>query len=103
MTGLFMKYGVEIFFSIFTGILMFGYDYTLKKLKIVLLEIQASNEGTRMLLKDRIKMAYNYYAKNGFCTIEEFEDVSEMFEEYKKLGGNGTIPNVMEKLKKLIK
>lgn len=54
--------------------------------------------GSRALLRDRIIQAYNHYMEKGFCPIYAKENISEMFKEYKNLGGNGVVADLIEKL-----
>ena len=47
--------------------------------------------GMRALLKDAIKKEYHRCAEQGYCDIPDRENLEDMYDAYKQLGGNGTI------------
>lgn len=53
------------------------------------------------LLRDRIVNAYNRAMDKGYCRIYEQENISAMYDEYHKLGGNGTITRLMKEIRML--
>ena len=57
--------------------------------------------GSRPLLRDRIIQAYNHYTEKGYCPIYGLENVEEMYRQYHALGGNGTITELVERVKEL--
>ena len=54
--------------------------------------------GTQALLRAQIIHIYNKYIEKGYVPIYERENVNELYEQYKNLGGNGTIKTLMQKL-----
>ncbi|MFQ9892423.1 MAG: hypothetical protein ACLRWH_04500 [Emergencia sp.] len=57
--------------------------------------------GVQALLRDRIIQAYNHYTEKGYCPIYGLENVEEMYNQYHALGGNGTITELVERVKEL--
>lgn len=57
--------------------------------------------GVKCLLRDRIIERYNHYMEQESIPIYGMENVSDMYEAYHDLGGNGTITKLVEELEKL--
>lgn len=68
-------------------------------------KIQAENERRFALIlnsyKFRLIQLCKLHLKDGFITTEDYEQVSEMHELYKSLGGNGQAEEYFEKIKRL--
>lgn len=63
---------------------------------------KALRGGQRALLRDRIIQMYNHYVvTKGYCPIYARESVAEMYKEYKALGGNGVIEDLMRDIEDL--
>lgn len=62
---------------------------------------KATEKGVQALLRNEIIKTYNHYMDKGYLPIHECDNVMHMFEQYEKLGGNGTVPGLVEKLKRL--
>lgn len=51
---------------------------------------------------DRIIQLGNEYIQRGYITSEEYENLHDyLYAPYKKLGGNGSAEQIMDKVKKL--
>jgi hypothetical protein len=61
----------------------------------------AVKNGVVALLRDRIVQAYNHYMTAGRWPIYARDSVYELFAQYKSLGGNGTVADLLDTLKKL--
>lgn len=59
----------------------------------------AIEDGIRALLRNDIIKAYNKCQERGFCPIYEMENIDEMYKQYHALGGNGTITELVERIK----
>lgn len=58
--------------------------------------------GVRALLRDRIIYAYNHYYLDKECLpIYAIENVERMYKAYHALHGNGTVTQLVEKMRKL--
>jgi hypothetical protein len=63
--------------------------------------INATQEGVQALLRDALVNAYDRAMEYGSCSISKRESVEKMFTQYHKLGGNGTIGDLIEKMNAL--
>ena len=59
-----------------------------KKAKINPEDIEEFKNGLCALLRNEIVVAHRTYTSQGFCTIEDKTNISEMYKAYHKLGGN---------------
>ena len=68
-------------------------------------EIQEQNERKFALIlnsyKFRLIQLCKLHLKDGYISTEDYEQVSEMHELYKSLGGNGQAEEYFDKVKKL--
>lgn len=78
---------------IFGGVLGFVVKY-IKRYVLV-------EQALQSLLRDRIINAYNRAIDKGYCRIYEQENISAMYDEYHKLGGNGTVTRLMNEIREL--
>lgn len=62
-----------------------------KKDKVIENAVQA-------LLRNELIRRYREYKTKGEMTILDKENIEHMFEEYKNLGGNGTVKELMDEL-----
>lgn len=59
---------------------------------------KALAKAVQSLLRDRLIEKYRLFKIKGEMTILDKENIDSLFEEYKELGGNGTIKELMEDL-----
>lgn len=64
-----------------------------EKKKINVLEM-----GVQALLRNEIIRRYREFESKGEISILDKENLEEMFEQYKNLGGNGTVKKMMDEL-----
>lgn len=62
---------------------------------------KATENGVQALLRNEIIKTYNHYSERGFIPIHERDNINHLYTQYKNLGGNGTIPALMEELEDL--
>jgi len=92
-----LKYWIGFTFGIITSAicgLWKGYE-TLHKKNC------ATQSGVQALLRAQIIQVYNKYIERGYLPIYERENIDELCNQYKALGGNGVITGLMEKLYEL--
>ncbi|WP_312645702.1 hypothetical protein [Hydrogenoanaerobacterium sp.] len=90
-------YWVEVLFSTALSLLGIAYKRLAKRIK----EQDAIKLGIRELLRDRIIRVYNHSYDAGFCPIYALENAVAMYEQYHALGGNGTVTELLDRLKEL--
>lgn len=88
------RYWLEALF----GLMMTGLTIGYKKLSKRVKKQDAVGLGVQALLRDRIIQAYNHYREKGFCPIYGLDNINRMFEQYKALGGNGTVKSLVDEL-----
>lgn len=62
---------------------------------------KATQNGVQALLRNEIISNYNKHMEKGYMPIYERENIDRMYHEYKNLGGNGVVEELMEKLNHL--
>lgn len=89
------KYWIQWLFGILTA----GIAAVYRKITTKSREQEAIKLGVQALLRDRIVQSYNHYTEKGYCPIYAMENVEELYEQYHALGGNGTVTELVERLK----
>lgn len=96
-----VKYWLEIVFGLIVSLIC----YVVKKLKNKLEEQDIKNtaieQGVQALLRNELIRRYREYENKGEISIIDMENIEHMFEEYKNLGGNGTIAKMYEDMMNL--
>lgn len=59
---------------------------------------KATEMGVQALLRAQIIHIYNKYMERGELPIYERENIDQLVEQYKNLGGNGVIESLKEKM-----
>lgn len=59
---------------------------------------EAIELGVQALLRNEIIRRYREFESKGEISILDKENLEEMFEQYKNLGGNGTVKKMMNEL-----
>ena len=59
---------------------------------------KAIENAVQALLRNELIRRYREYKVKGEMTILDKENIEHMFEEYKNLGGNGTVKELMDEL-----
>lgn len=95
------QYWLETVFGFVTIGLGAGYKRLNNRIKESNRKQEATNGGVQALLRDRIIQVYNHYHVKGFCPIYAMENVEALYKQYRALGGNGTVTELVEKLRKL--
>ena len=92
------------FFSFLTIIITMAYKRFLKHLhtkeQTRVLETEEQQDikaGVKSLLKFRINRLARDVIEQGYSTLDQREDLEDMFRSYKKLGGNGRTAKKYEK------
>ena len=72
-----------------------------KRVKIDDQKSDALMNGVQALLRREIIAEYNHYTEQGHIPIYGIENVLDMYNAYKALGGNGMATKLVEALKQL--
>ena len=64
-------------------------------------QIKQITDSDLIILKDRILQSCRYFIGKGFITVAARENITEMYNCYKKMGGNGTGKIIFEQAMEL--
>jgi hypothetical protein len=95
------KYWIQWACGLGAAVLCAGWKALYRRQKQTDLRQQATEQGIRALLRDRIVQAYYHYAERGWITLHGLENVETLYREYHALGGNGTVTKLVEALRAL--
>lgn len=92
-----IKYWLEFLFGLVIAIL----TYLIKKISNLHKKEKAIENGVQALLRNELIRRYREYETKGEITILDKENIEHLFEEYKNLGGNGTVAKMYEEMLEL--
>ena len=104
-----MSYTLQIIISaagsIFSGLVVAYCAYKLKKHEKIREENEKAREtehdalctGMQAILRNGILQAYNHRCERGWAPFYEVENVTNMYEAYHGLGGNGAVTEIYHK------
>lgn len=82
---------------IVTGLL----GYLTAKVKLYRQKDKIQEEALKCLLRSAITSKYYVYSEMGCIPVYEKENIIYMYEQYKIMGGNSYINNIMKEINKL--
>ncbi|MCI7240940.1 MAG: hypothetical protein MR550_00125 [Bacilli bacterium] len=88
------KYLVEILFSFVS----FLFVYLYKKVKSVISTMDSTKKSLLALTKNLFIQKYYFYKRQNSISLYEKEALTNLYAEYKKLGGNGVVENMFEEI-----
>ena len=94
MIDFIVTYWLEALFTLVCSVFALLFKYIIKKLK----RQQAVEAGLQALLRNELIKSYREYEEKGEISILDKENMEHMFKEYKNLGGNGTVEQMMTEL-----
>ena len=80
------------------GVICILIGYIFRKLAKLWKRQKAIENGVQALLRNELIRRYREYEAKGEISILDKENVGHMYEEYKNLGGNGTVAKLYEDL-----
>ena len=72
-----------------------------KRSRANMIQSQAVITGVQALLRNEVIAKYNHYVEKGHIPIYGMENVLDMYNAYKHLGGNGTLTKLVDALREL--
>ena len=78
-----------------------GIGFLSSKLKKNKAKEKAIEEGVQALLRNELVREYREYKAKGELSILDKDNIEAMFEQYKNLGGNGTVKHLVEEILEL--
>lgn len=64
-------------------------------------KMDAQTEALKVLMRDRVSHLGKIYIKQGFVSVDDKSIIKEMYDAYKRLGGNGHLNTIKEEVDKL--
>jgi len=97
MLDFIIKYWIGVGFGLITAVLTLVYKRVSKfRSKHLSLEL-----ALRALLRDKIITMYNKYMEKGEIPFYELDNLEDLFTQYKNLGGNGVIRELVDRINDL--
>ena len=78
-----------------------GVGFLSSKVKKNKAKEQAIEDGVQALLRNELVREYREYKAKGELSILDKENIESMFRQYKNLGGNGTVEQLITELMRL--
>lgn len=97
MAEFIIKYWLEIAFTLVVG----AVSYIFKKITGLYKRQKAVEQGVQALLRNELIRRYREYETKGEISILDKENIEHMYNEYRNLGGNGTVASMYEDLMRL--
>ncbi|MBS6196144.1 MAG: hypothetical protein KH828_11255 [Clostridiales bacterium] len=89
-------------FGVINVVVSFSCQKVMKSIKNEKKSTAAIMDGTRALLRSQLLMQYNhYYEELKYCPVYALENIDELYFYYTQLGGNGTISQLVKKIRTL--
>ena len=92
-----MKYWIEFSF----GLVISFITFLCKRINYYYKVMNSTKNGAKVLLKGEIIRRYNEYKKIGCLSLFDKETITELYEEYKNLGGNGIIEDMIDDISEI--
>lgn len=89
-----LEYWIQFLFGLIVSFLCFLYRKIIYHYRIV----NYTKNGVKVLLKGEIIRRYQEYKKLDCISIFDREIINDLYQEYKNLGGNGMIQDMIENI-----
>lgn len=94
-----LDFVIKYFVEILCGLIVAVLSWFLRRISGKIKRLELVEGGMQALLRDRIIQAYNKNVDRGFCPIYERDNIEKLYTSYHELGGNGTITELMKKVR----
>lgn len=98
MIDFIFQYWLEFLFSALIALMGFGYKLLKNRQDQQERKNKAIENGVQALLRNELIRRYREYETKGEITIIDKENIEHLFNEYKNLGGNGTVAKMYEEM-----
>ena len=96
-----IKYWLEFAFGIFGSIIVYLLKKFISKQKEQESKQQAIEHGVQALLRNELVRRYREYKSKQEISILDRENIDAMYKEYRNVGGNGTVKELMQELEEI--
>ena len=101
MIDFIFQYWLEVLFSALIALIGFGYKLLKNRQDQQEKKNKAIENGVQALLRNELIRRYREYETKGEISIIDKENIEHLFNEYKNLGGNGTVKQMYEEMLEL--
>lgn len=91
-----LKYWSQGLYALITAAIAWGFKKLSSEVKKNKQDNDAIRDGVKALLRAEIISTYNHYEKDEYMPIYARENLHDLHKQYKALGGNGAIDDLME-------
>ncbi|MEG0826608.1 MAG: hypothetical protein RSA10_03560 [Bacilli bacterium] len=98
MINFVFKYWLQIFF----GFLISLFSLLIKRVEKYKQKVDKMEVGIQVILKTKIIESYDKIIQNNCITMYEKELITDLYDTYKSLGGNGFIDGLMGEIEQVI-
>lgn len=95
------QYLIDLLFGVMLAGMIFHMRKFFAKLEKSRKDTADVQEGIKCMLRDRIVGNYEKCIVAGVCSLYLRENLADMYDAYKALGGNGAIDHLMDELNAL--
>lgn len=88
-----LKYWIQELFALVIA----GLTWCIRKLRKKKTENDVLRDAMMALLHDRLYAACSFFIAQGWCSLEDRNNLEYLYRPYKELGGNGTGENLYRK------
>ncbi len=85
-----MAYWVQWACGLLAAALVTLWRWAAKRLAAQRKDNEALKDGIKAVLHDRLWQAHKHYMDQGWCSLEDKQNVEHLYKPYAALGGNGT-------------
>lgn len=61
-------------------------------------EEKTQRDALVAIMYDRLTQSYNYFTRQGFCTMQDRHNFTKLFKAYQASGGNDNMEDIMQRL-----
>lgn len=95
------KYWIEWVFGLVIAGLTWAFRVLSKRMHVQQAENQALRDGMRSLLRAQIVEECERCTADGWCGDRKRSTIADLYQSYHALGGNGSITDMVEQVRKL--
>lgn len=96
-----IRYWIEFLFSGLITVLSYSMMKISQQFKKEVKDQKSIKIGIQAILRDRLIQSYNKHTREGFCSIHDRDNMTNMYEQYHGLGENGVMDGLYDEVMSL--
>ena len=93
-----MQYWLAFLFSGVAWLVRYYLRKLDHKLDTFIKEQTAMKAGIQVMLRDRIRQAHTHLMDKGYASVEDRDNIFNMYEQYHQLGSNGVVDGLLDEI-----